>query len=402
MKNVGIICEYNPFHLGHERQIRLARQSGAEHIICVMSGSFTQRGEPAIVDKYRRAEAAIRCGADVVAELPFPFCSMSAEGFARTGVYILGAMGVDTLCFGCECGDIKALAEASEAAASGSFREKYTELQRNTNGTTSAYLKTLEEFTGKKTNFGSNDLLGISYLRAIKELDTKITPFAIKREGSNYRDRTTGDGLPSAMAVREIISSCGIDTDRLEKLMPKPSLDCLAGAVSDGVAPISEKVFFSHILSFFRLHTPDEITQRAISLCGGKSILDDGSGIINRICACAENATSEHKFYDSVFSSRYTDARIKRVILYSMLGVSDGTKNLLPDYTLLLGASRAGCEWLSEIRKSSDIKIVTKPADTPGSSIVSALSRRADGLYTMLMPRLGAGDYFIKKSPFIN
>ena len=116
MKTVGIVCEYNPFHNGHAHQIELLRQNGFELVVCAMSGNFTQRGELAIADKYTRAESAVRCGADIVVELPFPFSSFSAEGFSRAGVHILSSLGVDTLSFGSESADLTLLSRAADAA----------------------------------------------------------------------------------------------------------------------------------------------------------------------------------------------------------------------------------------------------------------------------------------------
>lgn len=400
MKNAGIVCEYNPFHNGHKHQIDLLRKSGAECIICVMSGSFTQRGEPAILDKYTRAEIAVRCGADIVLELPFPYCSLSAEGFSRAGAYILDAVGADTLCFGCECGDTNALRGAAEIASSREFQEKYASLQRDGVASTSAYFEAYGQISGKTADFGSNDLLGISYLRAIEELGLSLDALAIKREGSAYNDTELGSSYPSATAVRALIRREDAETEDLQRLMPKEAAERLIGATASNTAPVFEDALFTHLNSFFRLHTPKEIEQRAISLCGGSSILDDGDGIVHRLCTCAKNSTNSRDFYIGAFNSRYTNSRIKRVILYSLLGVSDTYRTVLPEYTTLLAASRRGCEHLSKIRKCAKIKIVTKPADTP-ECVTSTLNARADSLYTLLMPKTCRSDVFYKCSPFI-
>ena len=117
MKTVGIICEYNPFHEGHEYMINELRRGGAESIVCIMSGNAVQRGELAILPKNRRAAAALASGADAVLELPYPWCAASAEFFARAGVYALAALGVDTIAFGSECADAEALSAAARRAA---------------------------------------------------------------------------------------------------------------------------------------------------------------------------------------------------------------------------------------------------------------------------------------------
>ena len=142
MKAVGIVCEYNPFHKGHEHQIRLLREKGAETVICAMSGNYTQRGELAVADKYTRAESALRCGADLVVELPFPYSSLSAEGFCRAGVHILSSLGCDTLCFGSECADETLLAKAAEVVSREDFVTAYAEVQKSA-GSAKAYFDTV-------------------------------------------------------------------------------------------------------------------------------------------------------------------------------------------------------------------------------------------------------------------
>ena len=144
MKATGIICEYNPIHSGHIRQIEYAKSQGADVIVCVMSGNFTQRGEFAIADKYTRAKAAIKAGADVVFELPFPFSSMSAEFFARAGVYILSKLGVDTICFGHECDSIETLKKTADILANPDFIEKLN--QKNEQGNAKGFFSTLSEY----------------------------------------------------------------------------------------------------------------------------------------------------------------------------------------------------------------------------------------------------------------
>ena len=400
MKIAGIVCEYNPFHNGHRHQINTLRAAGADCIICVMSGNYVQRGEPAILDKYARAEMAVKCGADVVLELPFPYSSLSAEQFARAGVYILDAVGVDTLSFGSECGDIDGLTYAAKIISSEDFAESFSLLQKSSSGSAAAFFDAFEQVSGQKANFKSNDLLGISYIRAINELKLPIKPFVIKRIGGGYTDTAVEGSMPSAMAIRGLVNGGEIERNTLKNIMPIESAEVLASAFEKNTAPVTEASLFPYIQSFFRLHSPDEIKSRATSICGGESILDNGDGIINRICACAMQSETSEEFYKKLFNSRYTDTRIKRVILYSIFGVSDIFRRSLPEYTVLLGASRRGCDYLSSIRKTAKINIVTKPSNAP-ECVQTLLSQRADSLYTLLMPQTQKSDYFIKKSPFI-
>ena len=131
MKAVGIICEYNPFHSGHKRQIDTLRDMGYDCIVCVMSGNFTQRGELAMFDKYTRAKTAVLGGADLVFELPFPYSSLSAEGFATAGVHILSSLGIRNISFGSECADKQLLCTAADVISSQGFIQAYTVAQKN-------------------------------------------------------------------------------------------------------------------------------------------------------------------------------------------------------------------------------------------------------------------------------
>lgn len=400
MRATGIICEYNPLHMGHEYQLRKIRESGTDCIICVMSGNFTQRGEAAILDKYSRAKAAVLCGADIVLELPFPFCSTSAEQFALAGTYILDAVGANEICFGSERADEEQLRYAAKLISSEEFERLYRENQQ-TGGYASAFFNTYSALSGDKGPINSNDLLGISYLRAIDKLSSDIQARVIKRVGGGYLDTSTACQYPSAMAIRALISGGNVSENDLCKHMPKDSLNILMRSFGDKTAPVTDKAMLPHILSFFRLLTPSQIRQRAISELGGKGILDDGDGLCERICTCAKEASSHDGFYSMLYNGRYTNSRVNRVILYSMIGVSDALRSMLPDSTALLAASETGCKYLAGIRHKAKIQIVTKPANAPQTHLTS-LSERADSLYSLLMPHPRSGDMFIKKSPYVD
>ena len=161
----GIICEYNPFHNGHLRQINEIKKLSDEPIICVMSGNFTQRGEIAITDKYSRAKTALCAGADAVLELPVPFSIASAEYFASAGVHILNGAGVDKLCFGSESADAERLYRIARAACSDEFLAECESLSKK-DGNAAAYFELLARFSGE-SDILSNDILGIEYTKAI-------------------------------------------------------------------------------------------------------------------------------------------------------------------------------------------------------------------------------------------
>ena len=401
MKAVGIVCEYNPFHKGHEHQIRLLREKGAETVICAMSGNYTQRGELAVADKYTRAESALRCGADLVVELPFPYSSLSAEGFCRAGVHILSSLGCDTLCFGSECADETLLAKAAEVVSREDFVTAYAEVQKSA-GSAKAYFDTLSRFMGQDTALLSNDILAISYLSAIRALGSDMKPFAIKREGAAYTESKLEGLYPSATAIRKALKedSFGLG-DLTEAHLPVGSLEAFKVAVTRGDAPVFTEAVGQEILSFFRLLSPTEIVSRAKSRSGGgDAVCQDGCGILERLCSVARGVSNYEEFLQGAYNTRYTDARINRVILFSLFGVSDLFGRSLPDYTTLLSASERGRKYLSEIRKTASFPIVTKPADAPEGAL-TGLVRLSDFFYASAMPTERTPDFFMKKHPFM-
>ncbi len=402
MRTVGIICEYNPFHSGHKRQIDILRDMGYECVVCVMSGNYTQRGELAIFDKYTRARSAILGGADIILELPFPYSSFSAEGFAESGVHILLSLGVDAICFGSECGDISVLERAANAVLSDKFSKVYSELANSGIGSAAAYFEAIKEISLDDISLCSNDILGISYITAVKKAKSKIRIIPIKRNGSAYKEKKLSpDILPSASAIRESIKKGCSALEKIDGFIPSPSLDALICAESQGLAPVISDNIGSEILSFFKLMSPQEIASRAILRSdGGDCVLEDGCGICSRLCNTARQSRSFQEFISSSYTSKYTDARINRVLLFSLIGVSDKLSHTVPEFTTLLAANDVGRSFLSNIRKSCELQIVTKPADSP-NGIQKLMGEAADSLYAQAIPVKMDSDFFVKCHPFM-
>ena len=201
MAAVGIVCEYNPFHLGHEKQLRMARERlGANTpVVCLMSGNFVQRGAPALFDKTVRARAAVECGASLVLELPVTCALSSAEGFARGAVEIFDRLGaVDTLCFGSETGDAAALVRAAEAMTAPAFTQALRLALTDGLSYPAAQQRALEETLGDGALLTSpNDILAAEYCKALFERRSRIRPLAVRREGG-YHDETPDAENPSA------------------------------------------------------------------------------------------------------------------------------------------------------------------------------------------------------------
>lgn len=401
MRAAGIICEYNPYHNGHNYQVKCLREAGFDCVVGVMSGNYTQRGEMAIADKYVRAKAAVAGGVDLILELPFPFSAMSAEGFARAGVHILSSMGVDTLSFGSECADKTLLSEAALTIRSQEFIDAYS--RKKQDGAAQSFFDTLKEFCKTDISPLSNDILAIAYMAAIADLGADMEVYPIKRVGMEYRESVLKSAMhPSATALREAIKNrAGGFFSELDDHLPNGALSALRDAQSGNLAPVLIDKLSAEILSFFRMLSPAEIAARAVTRSGGGiSIAEDGCGLVERICNAARTAEDIGELLDASYNSRFTDARVRRVMLFSLLGVSDAFARSLPQYTTVLAANERGRAFLSDARKRVSFPIITKPADAPESYHTNIL-RLSDSLYASAMPKALAQDHFIKCHPYM-
>ncbi len=382
MKTVGIICEYNPFHTGHLHHINTARGGS---VICLMSGNFTQRGEPAITDKFTRATAACAAGADLVLELPFPYCAASADYFAGAGVAILDELGTDEINFGSETGDLERLISLARAAADPEFDKKYKEILAAdpTLGTAETYFLALGE--NGVSELASNDLLGLSYAKAATRIGCEEKLRVTARDGSAYGAKVVEEGKhPSATALRSLLHVGNLSAF---SMMPDATAEILKKA------PLTDiKNLEGAILTFFRLADPERLSECA----------EAGGGLAHRLCSAARSATTLDEFFTLASAKRYTDARVRRATLFCMLGVTKKDLCTPPSYLQLLAANARGRELLGRLKKESQLPIVTKPADAERLSPRQfELSARADALYTLAFSEKKAADVYIKSAPMV-
>ena len=368
--NFGIICEFNPFHNGHQYLFDLARQTGADNIVCAMSGNAVQRGSLAIADKYLRAEATLKCGADLVLELPFPWSSASAEYFASAGIRILQPY-CDAIIFGSECGDIELLSKAANACLEKSFLDEFERRKKMGEGAASAYFSLLSESVGRELL--SNDILGVEYIKAAKRQGANLRFYTVERKGNGYRDEALRvTSLPSATALRSAWQS---GEEVFFEYMPKEAANIYKAAFAEGDIT-DEKALERAYLMFFRL-----VDQGALT-----DIAEAEGGIADRICALARTSKSFDEFWGSLRTKRYTDAKMRRAMLFCLTSV---TKDLLrsePQYTYLLAANSNGRKIVSGVKKSNTaetVKIVTKPADTDKNSLQFMAEDRLNAIFSL-------------------
>ena len=392
MKTIGIICECNPFHGGHKYLIEQARESGADAIICVMSGNFVQRGEAAVLSPHARAEILVRSGADAVVELPFPYAASSAEFFGRAGVEILERLGVDEVWFGSETGDLHSLSHYAEVAESEKFQAAYAEAAEREGGTASAYFSILAKMAGA-TACEPNDILAISYLRAIRGLGANIRPVTVKREGSGYSEKNlTMDAFPSATALRRAWAE-----NEIEAIMSY--LPDVCGEVSrreemEKNAPATLKNAEALVLGMLSL-TPAKELEAYVGL---------GGGLAGRICEAAKKSDTVDAFWANCATKKYPDARIRRGVLSALLRVKEEDLRAPVSYVRLLAANEAGRAFLSLARRASDLAVVTRQTDlpqTPAAERQFELEMASAALYSKCLPRGSAADEQLRRPPVI-
>ena len=400
MKIVGLITEYNPFHAGHLYHMQQARElTGADYCVVLMSGSFVQRGEPAIFDKYLRTKTALLAGADLVLEIPAAFSTASAHEFAAYGVALLSAIGVDAVVFGSECGQIEILKQAAYALnhESAEFQERlrkglkagltYPQARAKALGETQAggtSVENVEDFHANTDVSNShiwssilnspNNILGIEYLRAAEDLHSPMEFYTISREGSGYHEDTLADAnFPSASAIRGIIrNSLSKDKDLLDILashLPAVTHPAYTGAVPVFVDD------FSGLLN-----------ATVLQMQATFSIADLSPELAARLTKPPYFPLSFEERIQALKTRQLTYTRVSRALLHLVLGMREEDISRWKDegyalYARILGFRRQSSPLLSCLHKKSSIPLITKMADAAQNLAPSALALLEQEVY---------------------
>ena len=351
MKRVGIVAEYNPFHAGHEYHIKRTKEIvGDCAVVCVMSGDFVQRGEPALFSKYARAEAACRCGADLVIELPLPWALSSAEGFARGAVGLLEDIGADYISFGSETGNIEAIEVAAETLLKENYIFTLKEiLKKEGISFAAAREKALREIVGDAAEIVTrpNDSLAVEYLKAIKSSGASIKPLAIQRLGNGH-DSFGKTGFLSASEIRERF----LNGESISGFVPEQAA-CIYKEEDDAGRVIEKKLFETAALTRLRSFDAEFFN----------SLPDCADGLGDRLYRAARTALSPEKLYGEAKTKKYAMSRIRRTSMCAVLGIRAGMNEGKAPYARLLAANDRGCSILREISDKKSIPLITKPAE---------------------------------------
>ena len=359
---LGIIAEYNPFHNGHILQLLESKKiSDADSVVCVMSGNFTQRGTPAITDKWARAQIALENGIDLVLELPTIYSIASAEHFAFGGVRILDSLGiVDFLSFGSECGNIEILEEISDVLCE--EPKEYTTLLKHELSKGISYPKARENAILLYLNdirryanvlSSPNNILGVEYLKALTTLKSKIVPITVERNTTGHNSQTISGKFASSSAIRDLI----VKEKEIRKYIPFETYDILCEAIKHDKIVYDLSRFEKEIIYMFRKMPIQEIA----------SLPDVCEGLENRIKNAANECNTIKEFINIVNSKRYTETRIQRIALYALLGITkqkiDELYKITP-YIRVLGMNSKGKEILSQAKlENPKLQFVTSVKD---------------------------------------
>ena len=367
MRIAGIICEYNPLHLGHKKQIDFLKKQGYA-VVCLMSGNYVQRGHPAIFDKMRRAEAAVRSGADLVIELPFPYALSSAEGFAAGGVDILSRV-CDTLCFGAEDADGEKLMQTAGTLFSPAFSEKLRPYLDAGLSFPAARAKALTEMGMDATILDTpNNILAVEYCKAILAQKSAMDILPIYRGGS-YHDEEADAENPSATALRNLLEN----GEKWESFVPEAAISCFRNAKIHSLKNGEKAILY-------RLRTMTDTEFEALPY--GSERLWRKLMHASRECSALEEIIAATK------SKRYTRTRIDRMILCAFLGLCERDFKSPVPYYRVLAFNDTGRAILKEVRKSGFFVNIGEDTRLPYQEI----ERRTTALYGLFANQPEAPD----------
>ena len=355
MKNIGVICEYNPFHNGHAKQLSAIKQKG--NAVCLMSGNYVQRGEPAVLDKMVRAKAAVMCGADLVLELAVTYALRSAEGFASGGVEVLSKLGViDGLCFGSESGTLDDIMSTAKLLLTEKFAQKLRSELASGVSFPSARQNAIEALGGNGELLENpNDILAVEYCKAIVRQNSPLQPMPLQRQGSYHESMDREN--PSASMLRKM--------DDWSGFVPQEAMEVYASAPIYSVSA-GERAWLARL--------------RAMQEAEFERLPFGSEGLWRKLMhACREENTLE-EIIAAAKSKRYTRSRLMRMLLCAYLGISDKMLQGNAPYIRVLAMNETGREILHDARRCSELPLIHAGEAAP-EPVYGELERRASDLY---------------------
>lgn len=380
MQVTAIIAEWNPLHRGHLLPVQAARQQGATHIVAILSGNFVQRGEPALCPWQYRAAAALSSGVDLVLQLPLPYAVSTAQHFAGGAVASLAALGtVDSLIFGSECGELAALRSVAAALDSPELPAALAPHLQKGLPFAAARQAAVHSLLGEDAGLLSspNNILGIEYLRALRQLGSNIQPLTISRQGAPHDAAEPDTDFPSASQLRQRFLT-GQD---ISSSLPPAMAEQLELARQRGALPqleLWERAFLA------RLRTMTETDYAALP--------DVTEGLEHRLYRASRTAKTTEELLAEAKTKRYTHARLRRILLAAMLELPAGLSAEEPPYLRVLGFTAKGAEILNRAKGRHTLPLSASLAELEkageAAARFAALEARAADLYHAFTPGL--------------
>ena len=383
MNLFSVISEFNPFHNGHSYLVNSMRKQGATHVAAIMSGNYTQRGEPAVIDKYARTKAALDSGIDLVLLIPVTYSTASAEKYALGGVTIAEAMGCcNTLFFGSECGEIQKLEKICETFESISFKAWLAGYISSNETYARAVELSLVNTLGEEyaeIMRTPNNILAVQYMKAIRDIKSSLIPKTTTRIGVAHNSQTANESYASASFIRHLIEA---NAD-YKKFVTQKSYNIIKEAIYNKAAPVVLSNFERLIL--YRLRTMSENDYKILP--------NISEGIENRIKNASWHSTSLDELFNKIKTKRYTNSRLRRLVLHALLNITEQDCAIPPQYIRVLGFNERGKEILREMRKTAALPIIMKAQDIKGLNYEAhrqfECESIADDIYALALPKIG-------------
>ncbi len=381
MNAVGVVVEYNPFHNGHAFHLQEAKKSAdAEIVIAVMSGNFLQRGEPALVSKWKRTEMALKAGADIVFELPYAFATQQANSFASGAVSILDAAGCDSLCFGSESGDIESFYRAISYIETNNEHyqrqvKSYLELGNSYPKASSLAFHDLNREKDLLDLSKPNNILGFQYIKAIQKQDASIQPLTVSRKSADYHDaHFASETIASATSIRKALFSEEGNIADLKQYMPETTYQALLNYRQEFGLFHQWETYWPY-LRYRILHS----TSKELSF-----IYDVEEGLENRLAAAALVSNSFDEFMKKIKTKRYTWTRLQRACVHILTNTRKNEMDKHEEkaaYLRLLGMTSNGRVYLNKNKSQLQLPLISKLSSVQGELL--ALDIKASRIYSM-------------------
>lgn len=385
-KRIGIIAEYNPFHNGHLYQIQKAKElTGADTVITVMSGNFTQRGDTSLINKFEKAKIALQNEVDMVIELPTIYSISSAENFALGGVKILNEIGnIDYLVFGIEEENLEKLQAIADVLVNedDEFKRNIKEELDKGNSYPKAreivLKKVLSSENVENIMQKPNNILAIEYLKALKTTNSKIKPFAIKRKNTMHNDENINENYASGTYIRKLFIENNFN--EIKKVVPKYTYERLLELKNQGTYVSAINDFSDIVIYKIRTMTKEEISQ----------IADVNEGLENIIKLASTTCKTIDEIVEKVSTKRYTKTRISRILTYILLDITkseiEQSKNANP-YIRVLGINKKFEGILKTINNDKLITSLKKFEENNGENQLLNIDKKATEIYTIKYPK---------------